>query len=98
MAEYVCEISGKSGHVVLGESERVVRCRDCRHGDAFRDSSSYAQSCRSDIDRDALLALADEMEEKSEDWDVAQGGIPLVHAGYLPAYARRIREALGVEA
>ena len=42
MAEYVCEISGKSGHVVLGESERVVRCRDCRHGEAFRDSSSYA--------------------------------------------------------
>ena len=31
MAEYVCEISGKSGHVVLGESERVVRCRDCKH-------------------------------------------------------------------
>ena len=48
------------------------------------------------VDRDALLALADEMEAKSGDWDVAQGGIPLVHAGYLPAYASRIREALGV--
>lgn len=46
-------------------------------------------------DRDALLELADEMEEKSEDWDVAQGVIPLVHAGYLPAYACRIREACG---
>lgn len=29
MAEYICEITGSSGHMVLGESERVVRCRDC---------------------------------------------------------------------
>lgn len=48
-----------------------------------------------DCDRDALLALADEMESKAGAWDVTQGDIPLVHAGYLTLYARRIREALG---
>lgn len=32
--EYVCEITGNGGHVVLGESERVVRCRDCVSWDA----------------------------------------------------------------
>lgn len=49
------------------------------------------------VDRDALLALADAMEEKADDWDVSQDDVPLVHAGYLTAYAERIRRALGVE-
>ena len=48
------------------------------------------------VDRDALLALADEMESKALNWDVTQGDVPLVHAGYLMGYADRIREALGV--
>ena len=48
------------------------------------------------VDRDALLALADAMEEKADDWDVSQDDVPLVHAGYLTAYAERIRKALGV--
>lgn len=47
------------------------------------------------IDRDALLALADEMERKALNWDATQGDVPLVHAGYLMGYADRIREALG---
>lgn len=47
-------------------------------------------------DRYALLALADEMERKASNWDVTQGDVPLVHAGYLMGYADRIREALGV--
>lgn len=33
--EYVCEITGKSGRVVLGESERVIRCRDCGYSITF---------------------------------------------------------------
>lgn len=47
------------------------------------------------VDRDALLALADEMERKASNWDVTQGDVPLVHAGYLMGYASRIREACG---
>lgn len=59
--------------------------------------------CRTDvggdyIDRDALLALTDEMERKASNWDVTQGDVPLVHTGYLMGYADRIREALGVSA
>lgn len=48
------------------------------------------------IDRAALLELSDAMEEKADDWDVSQDDVPLVHAGYLTAYAERIRKALGV--
>lgn len=47
------------------------------------------------FDRDDLLGLADEMEGKAADWDASQDGIPLVRAGYLLAYAHRIRQALG---
>lgn len=47
------------------------------------------------VDRDALLALADEIERKASNWDATQGDVPLVHAGYLMGYADRIREALG---
>lgn len=49
------------------------------------------------IDRAALLALADAMEEKADDWDVSQDDVPLVHTGYLTAYAERIRKALGIK-
>lgn len=48
-------------------------------------------------DRDALLALSDEMTRKTGNWDVSVDDIPYVIAGYLPAYAERIRRALGVE-
>lgn len=47
-------------------------------------------------DREAMLALADEMERKAGDWDATVGDIPMIHAGYLTAYADRIREAYGV--
>lgn len=46
MAEYVCkevtehELCGDVHHYV--SRERIVLCRDCKHGDAFCDSSSYA--------------------------------------------------------
>ena len=40
MAEYVFALNDEGG---LEECrERIVRCRDCRHGDPFCDSSSFA--------------------------------------------------------
>ena len=47
------------------------------------------------VDRDVLLALADAMERKADDFDATVGDVPMVHAGYLTAYAARIREACG---
>ena len=49
--EYVCELTDDYPGIGFGDDEysgtverreRVVRCRDCKHGDAFLDSSSYA--------------------------------------------------------
>ena len=48
------------------------------------------------IDRDALLALADEMQGYA-DGAASVDGFPYVNAGFLWSYADRIREALGVE-
>lgn len=48
--------------------------------------------------RDALLALADAMERKADGFDATVGDVPMVHAGYLTAYAERIREACGATA
>ena len=48
------------------------------------------------IDRDALLALADEMYGRPDEYEVGlHGGIYM--ANEMRVYARRIREALGVE-
>lgn len=50
------------------------------------------------IDRDALLALADEIDRKSNDGSVNPDPMrPLASSLELFGYARRIREALGVE-
>lgn len=49
------------------------------------------------VDRGALLALADSMERRADDFDATVGDVPMVHAGYLTEYACRIREALGME-
>ena len=54
-------------------------------------SSDTAPTC----DRDALLALADAMERKADDFDATVGDVPMVHAGYLTAYAGRIRGLCG---
>ena len=48
------------------------------------------------IDRDALLALADEMRGYA-DGAASGDGFPYVNAGSLWSYADRIREACGVE-
>lgn len=49
--EYVCELTDDYPDVPFGDDEysgtverreRIVRCRDCKHGDAFCDSSSHA--------------------------------------------------------
>lgn len=51
MSEYVCDLTGDYPGIEFGDEEysgtcerreRVVRCRDCKHGDPFCDSSSYA--------------------------------------------------------
>ena len=48
-----------------------------------------------ECDRDALLALADEMYGRLDEYDVGlHGGIYM--ANEMRKYARRIREALGV--
>lgn len=40
MAEYVVEYKDEGVYATCAK-ERVVRCRDCRHGDPFCDGSSY---------------------------------------------------------
>ena len=67
-----------------------------RNQDTVQNESPGVQMAPA-CDRDALLALADAMEEKADDWDVSQNDVPLVHAGYLTAYAERIRKALGIK-
>ena len=47
------------------------------------------------VDRDALLALADEMQGHA-DGAASGDGFPYVNAGSLWSYADRIREACGV--
>lgn len=49
------------------------------------------------IDRDALLALADEMLSASIEISSVDSMRPLEAAYLIQGYARRIREALGVE-
>ena len=51
----------------------------------------------STIDRDALLALADEMQSASIEINSVDSIRPLEAAYLIQGYARRIREALGVE-
>ena len=46
------------------------------------------------VDRDALLALADEMDEIGREYDA---GMRMIGGHTMEALARRIREALGVE-
>lgn len=58
---------------------------------ATRDMS---QSCRSDIDRDALMALAEEMDRHA---DMAAGHVAYAARFDFAGWARRIREALGVQ-
>ena len=51
------------------------------------------------VDRDALLALADDMEQKEPDFGSSDSNPPYVktvYASLLPIYAHRIRKALGV--
>lgn len=53
-----------------------------------------------ECNREALLALADEMEQKESDFGSSDSNTPYVktvYASLLPIYAHRIREALGVE-
>ena len=63
-------------------------------GDVF--DHTYAIRTYYPVDRDALLALADEMRGYA-DGAASGDGFPYVNAGSLWSYADRIREACGVD-
>lgn len=74
------------GMQLLANSENELRAGVRRLADLIEPS----------CDRDALLALADEMYGRLDEYDVGlHGGIYM--ANEMRRYARRIREALGVE-
>ena len=77
LSEYYC---ARCGHPV---TDHDSYCREC--GGAFQRSFA-TEPC----DREALLALADEMDDLAEAWG---GKYP---TNRVAAYARSIREALGV--
>lgn len=47
------------------------------------------------VDRDALLALADEMERRADLPSLTVAGQDLVFSEFLVGYARRVRKACG---
>ena len=81
-----------------GDTPRVQalreRARELEAAASARDASP-APGASQPVDRDALLELADVMEGKADDFDATVGDVPVVRAGYLTAYAERIREACG---
>ena len=89
------------GYVTIGEIEDALGiCMSSPIVDLERDARDLhrlADLIEPTCDHEALLKLADAMEDKANDWDASQDGIPLIHAGYLTAYSERIRKALGVE-
>lgn len=58
-------------------------------GNAIYDCEDY----ESMPDKKALMALAEKIERRANDWDSSVGDIPYVHAGRLVNYANEIREA-----
>ena len=64
----------------------------CEH---WLDGECYALRTARPVDREALLALAEEMKGHA-DAAASADGYPYVNAGELWSYADRIREALGV--
>lgn len=73
-------------------SEPTPKCdTSATHTDASATVSDADASC----DREALLALAEEMERRALDWDADCNGVPVVHAGRLLNYADGIRAACG---
>lgn len=87
------------GCMLVGGSEESVR-RAARFIADLAESAiddPHIESDEAKVDRGALLALADSMERRADDFDATLGDVPMVHAGYLTAYAERIRGTLGVE-
>ena len=80
-------------YIITGVEGERYPCKP----DIFARTYEPADTGYASPDVDALLKLADAMEDKANDWDASQDGIPLIHAGYLTAYSERIRKALGVE-
>lgn len=81
LSEYYC---ARCGYPV---TDHDSYCREC--GGAFQRSFA-TEPC----DRDALLALAKEMQGYA-DGAASGDGFPYVNAGALWSYADRIREACG---
>lgn len=81
-------VCGECSH--FNASERFLPC-DAFHGLTIADVSACEDFEPRKFDRDALLGLAEEMEDLVETWG---GKYP---TNRVAAYARRIREALGAD-
>ena len=93
-AEYLSELAGALGYSPKNDVSRLEfqsRLADLIEPDATSEQTNHDESSlsASPIDRDALLALADEMDSAGED------GL-LVRDSDLMAWTYRIRKALGV--
>lgn len=62
------------------------------------EAAAAADGSVAQVDREALMLLADDMDHRAYNFDATFLDMPMVHAGYLTAYAERIREACGVVA
>lgn len=82
-------MAGADGALDTMLCEIVASIEEYQHPELVRAETRRA------VDRDALLALADAMERKADNFDATVGDVPMVHAGYLTACAERIREACG---
>lgn len=86
---------GVFGDVVRhGPNETICRLADLIDPDCDEGRYEGVHTARP-VDRDALLALADEMQGYA-DGAACGDGFPYVNAGSLWSYADRIREACGV--
>lgn len=74
--------------------ERVLNMLDCgdTEGECY---AALADLIEPSCDRDALLALADEMERRADLPSLTVAGQDLVFSEFLVGYARRVRKACG---
>ena len=79
-------------YIITGVNGEKYPCKP----DIFEKTYEPADAAPLPVDRDALLAIADDMYGRLDEYDAnMHGGIYM--ANEMRKYARRIREALGVE-
>ena len=93
--EVAARLRERAGRRVLNLGE-LLWCIGCDDGDDAAAWNRLADLIEPSCDRDALLALADEMQGYA-DGAASGDGFPYVNAGSLWSYARRIREACGMD-